>query len=464
MNIKHQHFLITALPAQGHINPTLQLAKNLARAGAQVTFATTVYGISRIKNPPASIGLSFASFSDGYDDAESMKNRDFACFLSDVKCFGSKDLTKFIQASSNEGRPVTFAIYTVLLPWVAEVASEMNIHSALLAIQCATSFAIYHRYFNSHDGIYDEIREVDCSSISIKLPDLSLFQKEDLPTFLLPNDPFFASIVPFVHENIKILEQDSKACVLVNTFNELEEASIKAVHGMNLIPIGPLIPSAFCDGYDSSDKSVGGNLFDIPENDCLQWLDSKPERSVVYASFGSLLSLKKQGKMEILHGLKEAGRSYLLVLRADNEQEEDVKAVVENISSEEGMIVPWCSQMEVLCHRSIGCFLTHCGWNSTLESIVAGVPIVGCPHLSDQTTNAKLIEEVWGIGVRAKANEEGVVERAEIRRCLDIVMGGDERGEEIRRNSAKWSCMAIEAVKENGSSHNNFRNFLQNLE
>ncbi|XP_027120284.1 UDP-glycosyltransferase 75C1-like [Coffea arabica] len=464
MNIKHQHFLITALPAQGHINPTLQLAKNLARAGAQVTFATTVYGLRCIKNPPASIGLSFASFSDGYDDEEPMKNRNPGPYLSDVKCYGSKDLTKLIQCSSNEGRPVTFLIYTVLLPWVAEVASEMNIHSALLAIQCATSFAIYHRYFNSHDGIYDGVREVDCSSISIKLPDLPLLHKEDLPTFLLPNDPLFASVVPFVHENIKILEQDSEACVLVNTFNELEEASIKAVDGMNLIPLGPLIPSAFCDGYDSSDKSVGGNLFDIPENDCLQWLDSKPERSVVYASFGSLLSLKKEEKMEILHGLKEAGRSYLLVLLSDNEQEEEVKAVIENISSEEGMILPWCSQMEVLCHRSIGCFLTHCGWNSTLESIVAWVPIAGCPHFSDQTTNAKLIEEVWGIGVRAKANEEGVVERAEIRRCLDTVMGGGEKGEEIRRNSAKWRCMAIEAVKENGSSHNNFRNFLQNLE
>ncbi|XP_071940791.1 crocetin glucosyltransferase, chloroplastic-like isoform X2 [Coffea arabica] len=426
--MEHQHFLITALPSQGHINPTLQLAKNLARTGAQVTFATTVYGFSRIRNLPASGCLSFASFSDGYDDEKSQKNRDFTSFSSDTKRFGYKDLTKLIQTTSKEGRPVTFLIYTVMLPWVAEVAREMHIPSAFLAIQSATTFAIYYRYFNSHDGFYDGVREVECSSISIKLPDLPLFEKEDLPTFLLPNDQFFAFTVPFFHEHIKTLEQDSKPCVLVNTFNELEESSIKAA-----------------DGF-------------------LQWLDSKPERSVVYASFGSLVTLKKEEKMEILHGLKEAGRSYLLVLRADNEQEEEVKEVVENISSEEGMIVPWCSQMEVLCHRSIGCFLTHCGWNSTLESIVAGVPIVGCPHLSDQTTNAKLIEEVWGIGVRAKANEEGVVERAEIRRCLDTVMGGGEKGEEIRRNSAKWRCMAIEAVKENGSSHNNFRNFLQKLE
>ncbi|XP_027166951.1 UDP-glycosyltransferase 75C1-like [Coffea eugenioides] len=138
-----------------------------------------------------------------------------------------------------------------MLPWVAEVAHEMHIPSAFLAIQCATSFAIYHSYFNCQDG-------------------------------------------PFFHEHIKILEQDCKPCVLVNTFNELEEASIKVVDSTNVIPIGPLIPSAFSDGNDPTDKSFGGNFFAIPEKDCIQWLDSKPEKSVVYVSIGSFVALKKE--------------------------------------------------------------------------------------------------------------------------------------------------------------------------
>ncbi|KAG5589098.1 hypothetical protein H5410_039612 [Solanum commersonii] len=54
---------------------------------------------------------------------------------------------------------------------------------------------------------------------------------------------------------------------------------------------------------------------------------------------------------------------------------------------------------------SIGCFLTHCGWNSTLESISLGVPMVAIPQWTDQPTNAKLVKDVWEIGVRAKQDE-----------------------------------------------------------
>ncbi|KAD7478090.1 hypothetical protein E3N88_01226 [Mikania micrantha] len=94
-----------------------------------------------------------------------------------------------------------------------------------------------------------------------------------------------------------------------------------------------------------------------------------------------------------------------------------------------GLIVPWCSQLEVLSHTSSGCFVTHCGWNSTLESIACGVPVVAFPKWSDQSTNAKLIEDVWGMGTRVHVtvNEDGVVDGEEIRRCIEMAMGEHER-------------------------------------
>ncbi|CDP20005.1 unnamed protein product [Coffea canephora] len=460
---KPQHFLITALPAQGHINPTLQLAKSLARNGARVTFATTVHGFSCInKALPRYNGLSYATFSDGCDDEESSKRRDRGRFFADLKHFGTQTVRELIKTLSEEGRPVTCLIYTILLPWVAEVAFEMEIPSVFFVIQCATAFAIYLRYFNSQDGVYDGVREID-PSISIQLPNLPLFLSTDLPTIIMPSNPYFASTVPVFHEHIKILEQDTKACVLVNTFNDLEQASLRAITNMNVIPIGPLIPSAFSDGTDLTDKSVGGDLFDSPKQDYIRWLDLKPERSVVYVSFGSLATLNKEQKIEIFHGLEEAGWDYLMVIRKSDNEDQEVKEMMENGLSGKGIIVPWCSQMEVLCHKSIGCFLTHCGWNSTLESLTAGIPMIGCPQFSDQTTNAKLIEEVWGNGVRAKANEASLVEREEIKRCLGIVMGCGEKGEKIRRNAAKWRSLAVDAVKENGSSHNNLELFLESL-
>ncbi|KAJ4723079.1 Glycosyltransferase [Melia azedarach] len=109
-----------------------------------------------------------------------------------------------------------------------------------------------------------------------------------------------------------------------------------------------------------------------------------------------------------------------------------------NKLNEEGLIVLWCSQMEVLNHLSLECFLTHCGWNSTLESLMAGVPVVCYPQFSDQLMNAKMVEELCRIGVRVKVNEEGIAKREEIKKCVEMVMGGGENGKEMRLNAKKW--------------------------
>ncbi|CAI0628116.1 unnamed protein product [Linum tenue] len=127
------------------------------------------------------------------------------------------------------------------------------------------------------------------------------------------------------------------------------------------------------------------------------------------------------------------------------------------------MIVEWCSQVDVLAHPAVGCFLTHCGWNSTLESMCLGVPMVGFPQFSDQQTNAKLVEDVWRTGVRVVVSENGVVEGEEIRRCLELVMGEGEVGEEVRRNAKKWKELARSAAGEGGTSHVNLKAFVDEI-
>ena len=107
--------------------------------------------------------------------------------------------------------------------------------------------------------------------------------------------------------------------------------------------------------------------------------------------------------------------------------------------------------------------MMHCGWNSTIESLAAGIPVVGLPQFADQKTNAKMIEEVWRNGVRARVNEVGIVEAEEIRRCLEVVIGSGEGGQEIRSNAKKWRGLALDAVKVGGSSHNNLKAFLENI-
>ncbi|CAI9776130.1 unnamed protein product [Fraxinus pennsylvanica] len=455
-SMNNHHFFIVFFPIQGHINPSLQLAKNLVRNGAKVTLCTTNRGLKQIKSLPTLKGLSYASILDGQDNDESHTQKDFLSSMADLRSIGPQNLSNLLQKFLADGEPVTLLVYSVILPWAAGVARDLQVPSAFLFNQCATVLTIYHRFLNSQNGIHGERN----SLLSMEVPGLPSFSSSDIPTFLLPDNPFSGFMINMMREHIHVLEEDPRSFVLVNTFDELEQELIKAIANMNVIAVGPLIPSAFCDGSDLTDKSFGGDLF-CQSEDYFQWLDLKPNRSVIYVSFGSLAVLNKVQKEEILHALVESGRPFLWVLRSSNSEEEEVHKMMENGLNGDGIIVPWCSQVEVLSHRSIGCFVTHCGWNSTLESMVSGVPIIGCPQFSDQTTNAKMVDEVWGIGVRAKANGESIIERGEFKKCLDIAMGDEGRGKEMRGNAGKWRGLAIEAVKEGGSSYNNLKKLLE---
>lgn len=125
----------------------------------------------------------------------------------------------------------------------------------------------------------------------------------------------------------------------------------------------------------------------------------------------------------------------------------------------QGKIVSWCSQVEVLHHPSIGCFITQCGWNSTLETLVSVVPVVACPLWNDQCCNAKLIQDVWKTGVRVSANDEGIVEKDDLGRYIDVVI----EGEEYRKNARKWRDFAKEAMNENGSSIMNLQAYVKEI-
>lgn len=133
-----------------------------------------------------------------------------------------------------------------------------------------------------------------------------------------------------------------------------------------------------------------------------------------------------------------------------------------NSTAGKGLVVSWCNQLEMLAHPAIGSFVTHCGWNSTLEGLSLGVPMVAMPQWSDQMTDAKFIEEIWGVGLRAKEDEFGIVTREELLFCLKQVMEG-ETSHQIRSNANKWRELAREAVGEHGSSDKFINEFVDHL-
>ncbi|XP_047960125.1 crocetin glucosyltransferase, chloroplastic-like [Salvia hispanica] len=457
--MEHRHVLLVTFPAQGHINPSLQFAKKLIKLGIHVTFATSISARRRMAAPVVANGLTFLAFSDGFDDGYKLGN-DANIFMDAMRSNGSKALRGAVAAAAEEGRPVTCLVYTLLLPWATEVARELHIPSALLWIQPATVFSIYYHFFN---GFSDEITEKsDKPGWKIEIPGAPPLSKTDLPSFLLPSSPeAHKAALPTFKEQFDALDAEpGKPKVLVNTFDSLEAEALRAFDRYELIGVGPLIPSAFVNGEDPSDKSFGGDLF-VKSDGCIEWLNSKPQSSVVYVSFGSLLRLPKAQMEEIAAGLLRSGRPFLWVIRAAEEgkEEEEELSCLEDLDKI-GKIVTWCSQLEVLTHPSLGCFVTHCGWNSTLESLSCGVPVVAFPHWTDQGTNAKMIEDVWGTGARVRGNEDGIVESEEIWRCVEEVMDGGFKSVEFRRNASKWKGLAREAAAENGSSTVNLKTFL----
>ncbi|XP_052206306.1 crocetin glucosyltransferase, chloroplastic-like [Diospyros lotus] len=450
----HLRILLVFFPGQGHINPSLQFAKRLGAMGAHVTLLTAYSALNRMagsRNPPE--GLTFAGFSDGYDDGW-QKADDLKLYVAELRRRGSEAVAEVINSAAGEGRPFVHVVYTIFLPWVGLVARSLHVPSTFLWIQPATLLDVYFYYFN---GYGDEIRKNSGDpSWCLEIPGLPRLTGGELSSFVQSQDEI---LLPVLKEHFDVLKSETNPKILVNTFEALEPKTLKAIKNLKMAAVGPLIPSAFLNGKHPSDTSFCGDIFE-KSKDYVHWLNSQPKESVVYVSFGSVSVLSEPQMEEIAKGLVKCNRPFLWVVRRnENGEKQEEKLSCKDELEEKGLIVPWCSQLEVLQHESLGCFVSHCGWNSTVESLVSGVPVVAFPQWTDQPTNAKLVEDVWMTGKRVGKNGEGIVESEEIYRCIEMVMGGDE----MRRNAKKWKVVAMEAAMEGGSSDFNLKAFLDDV-
>ncbi|KAK7815173.1 crocetin glucosyltransferase [Quercus suber] len=221
---QQSHIVIVTYPAQGHINPALQFAIRLIRMGVHVTFFTTVSAHRRrmIKSPPPN-GLSFATFSDGYDDGV-IPVDDIGKRWDQLKRNGSKTLADLIVSTGNKQH----IVYTLLLPWAADVARELHLPSTFLWIQPAMVFDIYYYYFNGFADVITNYNN-DCPSSSIELPGLPLLTaSRDLPSFLLASNPYTYALSIY-QDHLEVLEKESNPRILVNTFDALEPEALKAI-------------------------------------------------------------------------------------------------------------------------------------------------------------------------------------------------------------------------------------------
>ncbi|TKY68957.1 UDP-glycosyltransferase 72B1 [Spatholobus suberectus] len=168
---------------------------------------------------------------------------------------------------------------------------------------------------------------------------------------------------------------------------------------------------------------------------------------------------------ELAWGLELSGQNFLWVLRPPNKfgiiadigaKNEDPFQFLPNgflkRTKGHGLVVPyWASQVQILGHGAISGFLCHCGWNSTLEGVVHGIPLIAWPLFAEQKMNAVLLTNGLKVALRLKLNEKGIVEREEIARVIKNLMVGEE-GQGIRQRMKKLKDVAADALKEDGSS------------
>lgn len=230
--------------------------------------------------------------------------------------------------------------------------------------------------------------------------------------------------------------------------------------------LGPVNPVEIQDNNLSSNHA----------HKCLEWLDKQAPNSVIYVSFGTTTSLSDAQIKELALGLEMSEQKFIWVLRdadtgnifsGEGERGDDdqlPKGYEERVEGRGMVVRGWAPQLEILGHPSTGGFMSHCGWNSCMESITMGVPIAAWPMHSDQPRNTVLITKLLKIGLAVKDWErrEGLVESTTVERAVRMLMGSRE-GEEMRRRAAELGGAVGESAAEGGGSRSELDSFISHI-
>ncbi|GLJ11850.1 hypothetical protein SUGI_0178480 [Cryptomeria japonica] len=300
--------------------------------------------------------------------------------------------------------------------------------------------------------------------ISVNIPGMKKpFHEGDFP------DMFHKKSSPMFHGFLRLCSplREMKA-ILINTFHDLEADTIHALQSgsvgeIDFLPpvhaIGPIMRSIDLPQVDKEG-----------EESLKMWLDSRAKASVVFASFGTWGLMSREQLTEIALGLEASGLNFVWVVRGIRNSSNSTPSFSSGFERElsnvlpegflshvegRGLVLPsWAPQVAILSHPAVGAFVSHCGWNSVLEAISFGVPIVAWPLYSEQRMNCLLIVNEWMVGLEAVKGADGLVGRAELQSVLEKVMHGEE-GRLAKKNMEELNLKARWAVTEREGSFAN---------
>ncbi|KAI4295674.1 hypothetical protein L6164_035693 [Bauhinia variegata] len=451
--------------------PTVDMAKLFASRGVKATIITTPLNASHIsktiekaKTPGNGIlvqTIRFPCAEVGLPEG---------CEIADDVLSSPEEAPKFFKAITLLQEPLEQLLHQhnphcliadMLYPWALDSANKFGIPRLVFH---GTSFFSWVasecvRFYEPHKHVSsdDEPFLIPNFPGDIKMTRMQLadFIKSD-------EDADYRRMM----KSIKESELKSYGLV-VNSFYELEQPyadHFRKVLGRKAWHIGPL---SLCN-TDIEEKALRGKQGAINEHECLKWLDSKEPNSVVYVCFGSLANFAESQLKEIAMGLEASGQHFIWVVRRRKEDEEWLPEGFEKRMEGRGLIIRgWAPQVLILDHHAVGGFVTHCGWNSTLEGVTAGVLMVTWPVAAEQFYNEKLLTRAHKIGVpvgvKKWAERDGdYVKWETVEKAVNRIMRGKE-AEEMRKRAKELGQMARRAVEEGGSSYSDLTALIEEL-
>ncbi|XP_076957385.1 UDP-glycosyltransferase 92A1-like [Bidens hawaiensis] len=488
-----KHIIMLPFMGQGHLIPFLELAYKILKHNPNftITIANSPLNInylsSTVNNHPQIHFQPLYFNSSDHGLPPNSENTDNLPFTQIIKLFHASaaletPFRRFLDDFVFKGNPSvkdTFIISDVFMGWANEVAKCYGIQNYTFSTGGAYGTAAYCSIWMNlphrdlvNGGTHDEFSVPS-------FPESCRFSITQLHQFLRAADGTDEWSRFFQVQISLSLCSNGWLC---NTVEEIEPLGLEVLRNYVKLPvwcIGPLIPSKMLKkdsglGSDTGSRIIGqrsGKQPGIQPEECIEWLDSQSTGSVLYISFGSQNTISESQMMELAKGLEESKKPFIWVIRppvgfdvkGDFRPEWLPTGFKDRIRKQGLVIHNWAPQLEILCHRSTGAFLSHCGWNSVMESLSQGVPIIGWPIAAEQGYNAKMLVGVCVVlarGVHSKITKE------EVSKVINVVLDETEGGigEDMRKKAGKFGELIRASVKDDkGSSYRAMDGFLSTV-
>ncbi|CAN4095369.1 unnamed protein product [Withania somnifera] len=459
-----------------HMIPLVDIARLFASQGVKVSIITTQYNALLFESSVYDSGhqifvhkLKFPSIKVGLPERIENFSAVTASEMIVGVFMGIDLLQKPIEDLIVELSPHCI-VSDVCLTWTVDVAERLKIPRLTFYPHNLLYHCVEHCL-----NVYTPHKKVNSDSESFLIPGLP--DKIEMKRSQLPENLKTNAEGPYWEMMKRIKESEPRSYgVIHDTIYDLESTYAELyqkIKGKKPWLIGPLFHFSKREEASNSRTTAAEQ-----RHSCLSWLDSQEPDSVVYICFGSMGRLFDAQLTEIALALEALNSSFLWVMRKteklqENEQESWMPTSFKEkmLTNNKGLIVRgWVPQLKILNHPATGVFMTHCGWNSTLESLTAGVPMLTWPLFAEQFYNEKLVEVLGcGVGVGAEVCHstfdvtDTLVKKEKIEVSVEMLMRASKESEKIRSRAKDIETMIKRAAEKGGSSYNHLTALIKDL-